>query len=120
MGTIEVMYESTDCCSDPSGWVLTNSSVLEPSSCSVRTCKPGKPAQWDRTQVFQGWVRCTVHMHNARIDHINQLTKLLRSCGCCSHNGLLVQPGQAVQLEGGQSVTCCEGELVQDLATGVV
>ena len=56
-GNIEVSYESTDCCSDTSGWISSNLSILEPSSCSVRVCKEGKPAQWDRKYVSKGLVR---------------------------------------------------------------
>ena len=47
---IEVSYTATNCCgNDPVG-----TRVLEPSSCSFRTCTAGVPAFWERTYVHHG------------------------------------------------------------------
>ena len=44
---IEVSYSATNCCgSDPVG-----TKILEPSSCSFRTCTAGVPAFWERNYV---------------------------------------------------------------------
>ena len=46
-GTIEVSYTATNCCGqDPVG-----TSILEPGSCSFRTCTAGAPAVWERNYV---------------------------------------------------------------------
>ena len=126
-GNIEVSYERTDCCSDTSGWISSNLSILEPSSCSVRVCKEGKPAQWDRKYVSKGLVRSIFSIWSVtfnidwdletNFDSFN-LTDLFSSCGCCEHNNMLIMPGELVQLPGGKIVKCCDGELAEDLVKG--
>merc|ERR1719244_1121893 len=95
IGMIEVSYESSNCCYDSSGWTIHNSpAVIEPTTCSTRTCLLGKPAQWNRFQVFE------------------------RKCGCCLRNDEMFEPGTRFNI-GETWYQCCDGNWVEEIETEV-
>ena len=53
-GIIEVSYSAAKCCLDGTTWSPAGTNILEPATCSTRTCVQGRPAQWDRQTAFQG------------------------------------------------------------------
>ena len=54
VGTLEVSYSAGSCCLDKDSWLPAGSRVLEPGTCSSRTCRAGRPAQWERDTMYQG------------------------------------------------------------------
>lgn len=86
--TIEVNYESTDCCLDGFGWEKAGTLKLEPTTCSIRQCVIGRPAQWDRQTQYTG------------------------GCNCCQHNDKLMPDGDCSIIQG-EEVCCCDGKMVR-------
>ena len=50
VGTMELTYTATDCCDKEA----VGTEVVEPRSCSYRTCQKGLPAYWERTFIEIG------------------------------------------------------------------
>merc|ERR1719334_18092 len=93
-GAIVEYFDSSNCCSDARGWVPSNTSVLEPSTCSERTCVTGTPtAVWERSTLYKG------------------------KCECCEYMGQLVPPDAVVKAEDGRALKCCEGEMREQMET---
>merc|ERR1719450_226061 len=92
--TIEKEYNYKSCCNDNTGLHSLNSSIIEPKTCSERSCfySPSlSHSTWISTPVFQD------------------------SCDCCVHNGSMVPDGWSQPLSFFSNITCCKGEIVETL-----
>jgi len=89
MGTITESYTATKCCLDDDGLHPVNTTKLDPSTCSQRTCRPGNPTSlWSSCPVIPGGI------------------------DCCPFNDTLIANGDVVQTQSGMNVTCCDGQMV--------
>eukprot|EP00090_Calanus_glacialis_P033285 TRINITY_DN55228_c0_g1_i1.p1 TRINITY_DN55228_c0_g1~~TRINITY_DN55228_c0_g1_i1.p1 ORF type:complete len:262 (-),score=84.18 TRINITY_DN55228_c0_g1_i1:132-917(-) len=84
---IQLVFSMSMCCMDQTGLVPANTSILEPHTCSQRTCVRGHPATWKRETVHQ-------------------------SSHCCLHNQTLLQPDQLITMGEGVTAKCCHGVLM--------
>jgi len=93
--TIEYDFTYRNCCNDNSEFLHSiNTTVLEHSTCSERTCfyAPSLPHTiWKSKQVTAG-------------------------CNCCELNGKLVQDGHE-WFEFGVGFECCKGEIVKKIGS---
>jgi len=87
VGVAEISYESSVCCSDPHGWLKVGETLLDPDSCSNRTCTAGDQAYWRRQLVFPGLTYC------------------------CVHDGVMIPEGGIVMLSDGEAGKCCLGQI---------
>jgi len=89
MGTKTELYTARNCCLDSDGLNPVNTIKLDPSTCSERTCRPGKPTSlWSSCPVIPG------------------------ETNCCIYNNTLISNGYVVENQFGLNVTCCDGEMV--------
>ena len=56
VGVVKISYESGVCCSDKQGWLHVGETLLDPDTCSDRTCTAGNLAYWRSQLVFPGYV----------------------------------------------------------------
>jgi len=91
MGVITESYTPRNCCLDSEGLNPVNTIKLDPSTCSIRTCRPGQPTSlWSSCPVISG-----------------------ENC-CLLNNKTLIANGDLVQTQSGVNVKCCDGNMVVD------
>jgi len=87
VGVVEISYESGVCCSDQQGWLQVGETLLDPDTCSDRTCTAGNQAYWRSQLVFPGLTYC------------------------CVHDEVMIPEGGAVLLPNGETGKCCSGQI---------
>jgi len=89
VANIEIDFTYTYCCNDEEGILPINTTKLEPSTCSERTCEYSPSFQ------HSSWIS----------------TQVLSGCNCCVIDGILVPNGFSWNIED-EEFECCEGKIV--------